>query len=236
MCHRIPSTVFRHRIPERFRVFHFWLITLDWRNRLFRRGYEQFDPGPVPFIWFDMAKAVKHRPGRQHSLYVLTQRIYSGNRCFYCGKLLRGGRTREHVFPLWLQKRFDLSDQHLTLLNGTLIPYRQLTVPCCPTCNNVHLSKLERRVQRLLFESPFAEAQRNLKDIYIWANKILLGIVYAERMLPLNRRYPKGRPILPPELREMFRMTHFLIQGLRFPIRFTAEGEERIPDQHSYSI
>jgi hypothetical protein len=27
----------------------------------------------------------------------------------------------------------------------------------------------------------------------------------------------------------MFNMTHFLIQGLRFPIRFTAEGEERIP-------
>jgi hypothetical protein len=176
-----------------------------------------------------MAKVVTHRPGRQHSLYVLSERIYSGKRCFYCGKLLRGSRTREHVFPLWLQKRFNLSDQHLTLLNGTLIPYRQLTVPCCPTCNNVHLSKLETRVQRLLFESPIAVARRDLKDIYIWANKILLGIVYAERLLPLNRRNPKGRTILPRKMRDMFNMTHFLIQSLRFPIRFTAEGEERIP-------
>jgi hypothetical protein len=174
-------------------------------------------------------KAIRQRPGRQHSLYTLSQRIYSGKRCFYCGKLLRGSRTREHVFPLWLQKRFGLFDQHLTLLNGTLIPYRQLTVPCCSTCNNVHLSKLEKRVQTLLFESSIEEARRNLKDIYIWANKILLGIIYAERLLPLNRRYPKGRPILPPEMRDMFRMTHFLIQGLRFPIKFTAEGKERIP-------
>ena len=173
-----------------------------------------------------MAKADTHRPGRQHSLYALSERIYSGKRCFYCGQLLRGSRTREHVFP---QKRFGLADQYLTLLNGTQIPYRQFTVPCCPTCNNVHLSKLEKRVQSLLFESPIAVARRDLKDIYIWANKILLGIVYAERLLPLSRRYPKGRAILPREMHDMFNMTHFLIQGLRFPIRFTAEGEERIP-------
>ena len=102
-------------------------------------------------------------------------------------------------------------------------------MPRCPTCNNVHLSKLEKRVQSLLFESPIAVARRDLKDIYIWANKILLGIVYAERLLPLSRRYPKGRAILPREMHDMFNMTHFLIQGLRFPIRFTAEGEERIP-------
>jgi hypothetical protein len=100
-----------------------------------------------------MAKAVRHRPGRQHSLYVLSERIYSGKRCFYCGKLLRGSRTREHVFPLWLQKRFALADQHLTLLNGTQIPYRHLTVPCCPTCNNVHLSKLEKRSRRCSSEA-----------------------------------------------------------------------------------
>lgn len=176
-----------------------------------------------------MTKAVTHGPRRQESLFVLSDRIYSGKRCFYCGKLLRGGRTREHVFPLWLQKRFGLADQHLTLLNGTLIPYRQLTVPCCAPCNNVHLSQLEKRVQKLLFERPISAARRDLKDIYIWANKILLGIVYAERLLPLNRKYPKGRPILPPQLREAFRMTHFLIQSLRFPIKFTAEGKEQIP-------
>jgi hypothetical protein len=176
-----------------------------------------------------MARTGTHRPKRQHSLYLLSERIYSGKRCFYCGRLLRGNRTREHVFPRWLQERFGLANQHLTLVNGTLIPYRQLTVPCCQTCNNVHLSKLEKRVQTLLFDSSIAAARRDLKDIYIWANKILLGILYAERLLPLNRRYPRGRPILPHNWRDAFNMTHFLIQSLRFPIKFMAEGEERIP-------
>ena len=176
-----------------------------------------------------MAITGAHRPKRQQSLYILSERIYSGKRCFYCGVLLRGNRTREHVFPRWLQERFGLADKHLTLLNGTTIPYRQLTVPCCATCNNVHLSKLEMRVRKLLFDSTITAARRDLKDIYIWTNKILLGILYAERLLPLNRRYPKGRPILPPAWHDAFNMTHFLIQGLRFPIKFTAEGKERIP-------
>jgi len=114
-----------------------------------------------------MARTGTHRPKRQHSLYLLSERIYSGKRCFYCGGLLRGNRTREHVFPRWLQERFGLANQHLTLLNGTLIPYRQLTVPCCQTCNNVYLSKLEKRVQTLLFDSSIAAARRDLKDIYI---------------------------------------------------------------------
>lgn len=180
-----------------------------------------------------MAKADTHRPGRQHSLYALSERIYSGKRCFYCGQLLRGSRTREHVFP---QKRFGLADQYLTLLNGTQIPYRQFTVPRCPTCNDVHLSKLEKRVQSLLFESPIAVARRDLKDIYIWANKILLGIVYAERLLPLSRRYPKGRAILPREMHDMFNMTHFPFRAYAFPSGSRRKGKSEFQAPRSYSI
>jgi hypothetical protein len=48
----------------------------------------------------NVAKADAHRLGRQHRLFALSGRVYSGKRCFYCGQLLRGSRTREHVFPL----------------------------------------------------------------------------------------------------------------------------------------
>ena len=78
---------------------------------------------------------------------------------------------------------------------------------------------MRRGVQTLLFDSSIAAARRDLKDIYIWANKILLGILYAERLLPLNRRYPRGRPRL-PHTGDALNMTHFLIQSLRFPIKF----------------
>jgi hypothetical protein len=159
---------------------------------------------------------------------IINRRIYSNNRCFYCGRLVRA-KSREHVFPRWLQKKFQIGNQRLTLLNGTTIPYSQLTVPCCTRCNNVHLSQLENRVKRLFFERPLPEARRHLDQIFIWATKILLGTIYAERMLPFDRRHPQGKPILPRELWDSFQMTHLFIQSLTIPMKFIYDNEERIP-------
>jgi hypothetical protein len=43
----------------------------------------------------DLARAVCIRPRAVN---------YSNSRCFYCGKLVRGRKSREHVFPGWLQR------------------------------------------------------------------------------------------------------------------------------------
>ena len=68
--------------------------------------------------------------------------------CFLCGVELAPDRnTDEHVIPRWIQERYELWTQRLTLLNHTTIPYRQLTIPCCATCNNQHLGKIEMQVQ-----------------------------------------------------------------------------------------
>jgi hypothetical protein len=158
----------------------------------------------------------------------LSERVFSEDNCFYCGETLHR-RTREHVFPLWVQRRFGLTNQTITLLNGTRIKYSNLTVPCCHTCNTVHLSQLEKKVKEYLFDSPIAVARRHAGDILTWTLKILLGIIYSERLLPANRRNPSDGPILPTELWDAFTITHLLIQGLRIPIHFTAEGKRRIP-------
>jgi hypothetical protein len=48
---------------------------------------------------------------------IIDPRIYTNNRCS-CRKLFRRTKSREYVFPRWLQKKFQL-DQKRTLLNGT---------------------------------------------------------------------------------------------------------------------
>jgi hypothetical protein len=157
------------------------------------------------------------------------QTLYTRNRCFFCGKLVKDKNSREHVFPKWLQEKFDLWDKTITLLNHTRIQYSKLTVPCCERCNTVHLSQLENRVNRLLFASPISLARKESHDIWIWAMKILLGIVYAERLFPLQRSKPAGRRIFPAELRDMLTMTHFFVRGLDLDITFEAEGVYRPP-------
>jgi hypothetical protein len=117
----------------------------------------------------------------------------------------RGLRT-----SLTLQERFGLANQHLTLLNGTLIPYRQLTVPCCQTCNNVHLSKLEKRVQTLLFDSSIAAARRDLKDIYILGKQDPSRHPLRGTVASAQSALPQGASILPHNWRDAFNMTHFL--------------------------
>lgn len=53
------------------------------------------------------------------------------HRCFLCGTdLMLAGNTDEHVIPKWAQRRYDLWNQTVTLLNGTGLKYSQLTVPC----------------------------------------------------------------------------------------------------------
>ena len=46
----------------------------------------------------------------QKAFRPMNGRIYTRNRCFYCGRLLRGQNSREHVFPKWLQEKFNLWD------------------------------------------------------------------------------------------------------------------------------
>jgi hypothetical protein len=166
---------------------------------------------------------------RRHPFKLIDTRIYSDSHCFYCGKALRKHRTKEHVFPQWLQHKFRLQHQTIVLLNRSSIQYSKLKVPCCKPCNTVHLSQLENRVKRLLFEEPISMARRHSADIFAWACKILLGIVYIERLLPLDRRHPAGQPILPPQLWRSFEMAHFFVQSLRIPIDFSFEGKPRIP-------
>lgn len=64
--------------------------------------------------------------------------------CFLCADpIIDGHYTQEHVIPAWAQRRHNLWNQRLVLLNATDIPYRQLTVPCCDDCNRNHLRPIE---------------------------------------------------------------------------------------------
>jgi hypothetical protein len=162
---------------------------------------------------------------------VIHRKIYSDNHCFYCGTPVKPkeSRTKEHVFPQWLQDQFDLRHKQLNLPNGTAIQYTKLTVPCCVACNTVHLSKLEKRVKRYLFKEPISVAREHADDVFTWICKIFIGIIYRERLLPNDRRRPADGPILPDEFWNAFQMTHFLIQRLRVPIEFDYIGKLRIP-------
>lgn len=98
--------------------------------------------------------------------------------CFVCTD---PAETVEHVIPKWLQHRFNLWDEMLTIPNGTDIPYRMLTIPMCHVCNSEIFAPLEKRIEN----NSCSES-----DIWKWANKIHYGLCFKERFLAWDRKNP----------------------------------------------
>ncbi len=144
----------------------------------------------------------------------------SSNLCFLCGQPLQNEDCAEHVFPKWLQNRYDLWDKRLTLLNRTSIQYRQLTISCCHFCNNNSLSKLENVIKSAIGNGYSSVKKLSKKRIYQWISKIYYGILIRELSLSLDQRYPEKGPIVPPVLLMQYKLHHYFLQSIRFPFIF----------------
>jgi hypothetical protein len=143
--------------------------------------------------------------------------------CFLCGDTPEDVLTREHVFPRWLQDRFALWDQRMNLLNRTLIPYRQLTVPACRACNTGVLSQLEDEVRRYVLAG-FETLRTIDRDRFaLWLCKLYFGLLWRELSLALDRRDPAAGTIVDPELLEEFRIIRGLFKGLVQPRAFVGD-------------
>jgi hypothetical protein len=140
------------------------------------------------------------------------RRLYDGSVCFLCGgALAKLGSSSEHVIPRWAQLRFDLWNQRLTLLNGTTIPYRQLTIPCCDDCNRYRLQPIETIVASAVSNGHEAVRALGNRILFLWLGKIFYGILYKELLLAADRRLPALGSIFSAEEIQKYEMhLHFL--------------------------
>ena len=152
---------------------------------------------------------------------------YAESICFLCGaEITPGEDTVEHVIPKWVQGRFNLWNVRVHLLNGTLIRYKDLVIPCCQTCNNVHLARIEQEVSFRVLSGP--EAVRSMDRIVLmqWSLKIFFGFLYREIFLPLDRARPNEDTIVTATDMEQFQLLHYMLQSVRVPMTFDAFGSD----------
>lgn len=141
--------------------------------------------------------------------------------CFLCGiDLTSHNRSDEHVFPKWLLHHCSIWKHNINLLNGTSIPYRQLTIPACKPCNSQHLARVEQGIRSASMRGPSGLARISQKRLFLWLGKILYGLLYKEGLLLSDRSNPKAGPILAPDDLQTFRMHHWFLQAARLPLRF----------------
>lgn len=136
------------------------------------------------------------------------------SKCFLCGNTVsENARTAEHVFPKWMQKEVELWNRNLTLLNGTVIPYRQLTITCCHDCNHFHLGKLERQVSAAFRHGADAVRVLDPEVLYLWLGKIYYGLLFRELTLRSDRHDPLSEEMITnAEVLREFRVHHMLLR------------------------
>jgi hypothetical protein len=136
--------------------------------------------------------------------------------CFLCGSDLDDkNRTQEHIIPKWIQKKFNLWNQTITLLNGTDFKYSYLTIPCCFECNNKFLQPIEDLLIPAFNAGVDAIRQLDKDLIFYWLGKIYFGMMYKELFLSLEQKNPGKGKILTADYLKTFKAHHLFLQGIR---------------------
>jgi hypothetical protein len=150
----------------------------------------------------------------------IDEMMFSSDECFLCGVKLMIDTSKEHVLPKWLLHKFNLWDRKLILLNRTSIAYRYLTIPCCSTCNNTYLSKLEGEMENAITAGSNSVVHLDKIRLYQWIGKIFFGLHYREISLALDRSKPELGSIITPEFIKDYRTLHGFLQSIIRPIEF----------------
>lgn len=93
--------------------------------------------------------------------------------------------TDEHVIPKWLQKRYNLYNQYLTIPNGTKIQYSKLKISVNSEANT-NFGKIERNISKGIY---------NIDELYLWAFKIHIGLLFKDSQLKRNRKISNSENI-----------------------------------------
>ena len=146
---------------------------------------------------------------------------FTNDRCFLCGDILtEETRTKEHIYPEWLQKKFNLWNDSLVLLNRTTIRYKNLMIPCCKKCNRIMGAKIEKPIRQAVEGGYDRFVKCDKTTIFQWLNKIAYGILYKETSMKLDRSKPDSDSIFSvDELKERKMQYTFLksvVVGTKF--------------------
>lgn len=148
-------------------------------------------------------------------------------KCFLCEEVLTNKtRSEEHVIPKWMQEDYQLWNHKLGLANKTPIRYRQILIPCCKECNNVHLKTMEEEFQKTIYRSNRTLDELSDLTIMQWAAKVLYGIIYKERSLPLDRTGREAGTIWDDGILSFFGELRLFLLSVREPTVFACEGTD----------
>jgi hypothetical protein len=158
------------------------------------------------------------------------------DRCYIYGTPIDPRTDMLPVFPVWLQERYGLQDQTVTLMTGKKIAYKDLLVPVGAAARKDGIDYLQRAVGDLLGAG--FEAFKWIKPamLYQWLNWVFQGILYHEMKEARREKNMRNAFLLQSSYLERFKLLHLALCGAVKPVEFMNfdPGSVFVVQSHAY--
>jgi hypothetical protein len=98
--------------------------------------------------------------------------------------------------------------------------HRQLTIPCCKSCNSGPLSNLETEIAAAVSGGFDTFADVDGLRVFQWVGKLFYDLLIVEGRLPLDRASRTSQRIASSDLITEYQLLHYFLQSIRLPFEF----------------
>lgn len=144
------------------------------------------------------------------------------NNCFMCRiPLDASNRSDEHVFPQWLQGKYNLRTYRMSIPYDNKLSYGRYLVPCCKKCNNEKMSHWENHIKRALQEGYDGLVKLDENIIAWWLTKIYYGNIIKELTVRKEVKNPESDMITDISMfKNHYNNIYFLLYELFIETKF----------------
>ena len=145
---------------------------------------------------------------------------FSTQSCFLTGQKVHSNEEI-FVFPEWILDRYSLRDKIFKTLEGGILQYQDMKMPCHPDVIKNAINPLEQEIEAAFTEG--YEAVLNLPEerLFQWMAKLFYGVLYQDISIEVRKSTAKGKEFeLNGLLNERLKKLHLLLQSLVVPMEF----------------
>lgn len=141
--------------------------------------------------------------------------------CFLTGKPLEANTEAISIFPEWVMKRYQLTDQTFKMLDeGTRVPYKHLKVPFAKDVVE-QMNALEAEIEKA-FCAGYDEVVKIPEErLFQWMAKLMLGVLFEDLRIAQTKLAAQNDSLrLSAFLKARFQKLHSMLQSLVVPMEF----------------
>ncbi|MBJ6119649.1 hypothetical protein JAO76_15680 [Pontibacter sp. BT310] len=146
---------------------------------------------------------------------------FTDEHCFLCGITITTA-DRTPVFGEWMQKKYNLENKELLLLDKSITTFSQLTIPCCNQCHTNYILPLEEEIEKASEADYEGIKLLDPKRLFQWIGKMYYGTLVTELIREKDPLIMPENPVSEnPQMLGKFRTFYQVLQSLRVPMVFS---------------